>query len=243
MGLFGRASQFVQAHVDPKLLLADEFNTLADTVQLIEQNSKDAGDAVSDLDLLVDVVLEHTQYSLLTEADRENSDFEYPHINRTLSFMPAPVAEFVRKEQAQGVSVGVTFMPPSVMLVLTVFYVVYIGLYYSYGGWIKTYVDLRGIQYIPTGYADPQPAGLFVSAMYYASLLTGSILSIPLAVVFSTTTLLRIHLFVLSLGMVALLLPLSQFVVTVVSAVFVAYGISCISGLAMTLVNDYAITM
>ena len=125
----------------------------------------------------------------------------------------------------------------SVRLLLSLFFFVYVGVECAFGAWISTY-SLR------TGVTASEEDAAFVASIYWAALTVGRVVAIPLAIKFSTTSMLRAQLFLAVIGAVltATIADRSYSLVCAASAVF-GYALSSIFPLAMTLVLDYGLVM
>ena len=125
----------------------------------------------------------------------------------------------------------------SVRLLLALFFFVYVGVECAFGAWISTY-SLR------TGVTASEEDAAFVASIYWAALTVGRVVAIPLAINFSTTSMLRAQLFLAVIGAVltATIADRSYSLVCAASAVF-GYALSSIFPLAMTMVLDYGFFM
>ena len=124
-----------------------------------------------------------------------------------------------------------------VRLVLAAFFFVYVGVECAFGAWISTY-SLR------TGVTASVEDAAFVASIYWAALTVGRVVAIPLAIKFSTTSMLRAQLVLSVIGAIltATIADRSYSLVCAASAVL-GYALSSIFPLAMTLVLDYGFVM
>jgi len=231
---------------------ADELNYLQQSVLLIEEENpgKELEKVGREYENLVNEVLDNVDVhagingsdhpSLVGRTSRGGSisiddpNFTRPRVNSTLAYAPPTVSEFVREHK--DTNIGINIAPISASIMLACFSFLIIGLLYSYGAWISVYAIQR---YIPGGNAT----GVHIATMFYMSQTIGSIVSVPLAVAFSSTSLLRCQMVILLVGAILLSAPLSLYTSTMVSACLVGYALSCMYPLVVALVNDYGCTM
>lgn len=220
--------------LDQSILHAKELNILTDSLVAIDENEE--------LDMpvwhdLVEGILDHTEYHVLPQ-DTQPIDHSQANVNRTLSFATPQIVEYIQDRPKEF---NVNLLSNFVRMTLAFFVCWHIGLLYSYGGWIGTYIVMRGIE-------GPQHhgslgAGLQITTLYYICQTVGSIYSVPASVMFSTTTLMRFQLFLLIAGTSLLFFTFSPYYFTAISACTMGLSLSCIYPLAMTVVNDYGGTM
>ena len=185
---------------------------------------------------LTDEVPQSTEYSTIPEQRRDNPDYEFPAVNRTLSFALQAVADMAR----QQAHFGIELLPPFGRILLIHFVFWQIGLLYSTGGWMSAYLDMSGVH---SRSRDISSTATMVTTLFYISQTIGSIISVPASMFFSTSTLMQLQLGTCLFGCVLLLLPTSPFMTSVIASCSMGLGLSCLYPLAMGIVNDYGITM
>ncbi len=123
--------------------------------------------------------------------------------------------------------------PLTLKLLVSGFFLFYVGAEASYAGWISSYALLEHV-------TESEADAAYLSSIFWAALTVGRVTAIPLAIFFSSTTLIRIQLF---LAVVAGLLCLtilshSYLAACVVSAVS-GYALSSMFPVMLTIVSDY----
>ena len=131
----------------------------------------------------------------------------------------------------------VVLVPTVIRVLLTLFFFFYVGAEAGFGGWISTYVLDEKLTVRTSDAA-------FIAAIFWAALTGGRVLAIPLAVVLTATTMLRIQLMLSAVGaiLVVMIAPESYAAACVASAIF-GFALSSIFPLAMTISADYGFTM
>lgn len=127
-------------------------------------------------------------------------------------------------------------VPARVCVLLASFTFIHIGLTFSFGGWISTYTLLLDPR---LGFSE----GAQMVSLYCASRALANVYAIPASVMCSTTSLLKFQLALLATGAATMFLPLDPVWLNSVSTVLVGMAVSCIYPLAMTVANDYQMTM
>ena len=94
------------------------------------------------------------------------------------------------------------------------------------------------------GIADTDSKAAFLASVYWAAFAIGRIVAIPTAVVVSTTTMMRMHLGLSSIGCILILsISSNSYSSACVASAALGYSISAIFPLAMTLATDYGYSM
>lgn len=205
-----------------EVMQAEELNLLTDTLAAVDDDSELENDP-SRQSLVEEVLISSTGSGR----------------RRSLSYATPQIVDSIAKREAQF---QVVLVPFSARLLLAVFVCWHVGLSYSYGSWVGTFMILADITSpIAKGAVA---AGLFVSTINCVAQLIGSFYAVPVSMLYSTTTLLRFQLGLLVLAaMFVLAIDSSPFLFTVLSAATIGLSLSCLYPLAMTVVNDYGVTM
>mmetsp|Transcript_14900 Transcript_14900/g.22417 ORF Transcript_14900/g.22417 Transcript_14900/m.22417 type:complete len:592 (+) Transcript_14900:89-1864(+) len=235
----GSAGSSLLIAVDDEVL-ASELLTLEHTLDhLSEKESLLSVDTSTDL---VTNILDATAYCNVSSEQRQDPNFE-PEINKTLSFATSRIAQKVESfaevlpDPTLPAIIHVTLVPTSVCILLASMTFVYLGLASAYAGWIPSYVLISGMSSDPSDIAH-------VSSLYYMCGAVGCILSVPLSVWFSTTSMMRFHLAIIGASIITLLFMQSITLVALdVASALMGYGLSAIIPLTLTVVNDYGLTM
>lgn len=129
------------------------------------------------------------------------------------------------------------FVPVIIRILITFFYFFYVGSETGFGAWISTFVIHQHI-------TDSESQAAFLSSVFWAALTFGRIIAIPLAVFFSTSSLLRCQLVFSVIAAILIVAALSSsFDSAFLISAFFGYALSSIFPLMMTLVSDYGFTM
>jgi len=168
----------------------------------------------------------------------------------SLTFASPELAHCVRHKLKP---MSIVLVPHNVRLLLALFVFWDLGLLCAYGAWISTYVetfDLDDGMGHSISEHDAQSAAAQVLAIFYATQIIGSILSVPASVVFSTTALLRCQLVLAVAAGVLMCVPHAAYssagwliAVTGLEAGLMGLALGCMYPLIMTVVNDYGATM
>lgn len=128
-------------------------------------------------------------------------------------------------------------VPKLMRILITVFFFFYVGAEAGYGGWVSTYVLEQNV-------TSNISSAAFVSAIFWGALTVGRFVAIPLAVVMTATTMLRIQL-VLSLAGCILVVTIAKhtYIQACIASAIYGYALSSIFPLAMTISADYGFTM
>jgi hypothetical protein len=194
-----------------------------------------------DVDLMsptevVQNVLDATEYCVVSEEMRRDPTFE-PEINRTLAFATPRIVEGLTQISSGPAKAPAAFICPTfVKYILSLLMFTDLGLASSISGWLPTYVSMAAL--------DSPVDGTSVVSVYFGCAAVGCLLSVPLAVCLSTSTLLRAHLSLVVVAVLLLCLIYSDEVaVLCASAGLFGYALSAVIPLALTMVNDYGYTM
>lgn len=215
--------RFLRA-ADETVLQAEELNILEDTIQVIDEPVPHEDGSVPLHELVPEVF---------------NTVGVESRMNRALSYATPGIVEYVLENADH---LDVTLLSNLTRLLLALFICWHIGLLNCYGCWIGTYMIMEDID--SPSHAGPVAAGLVVVTLYCLCQMIGAAYSVPVSVMTTTTDLLRFQLVLLVIATVfVILIPVSTFTFTMLSACFLGLSLSCLYPLAMTVVNDYGATM
>lgn len=237
-GLHSESSNFdcgsALGFVDDVALQADELDVISGSLHVINENEE--LDEPEVRHNIIGDILESKDLKIprLESVDGE----EFASRNRTLSYATPQILE---QMNGKTETFNITLLSPLVRFLLGFFASWHIGLLYSYGGWVGTYVILSGID--GSKHQGSEAAALFVTTIFYTFQTIGSIYSVPASVFFSTTALMRFQLTLLVISTLLLIFAFSPYTFTALSSGFMGLALSCIYPLALTVVNDYGATM
>jgi len=174
-----------------------------------------------------------------------------PCVHSPLPFASPELARYVRSSKAKAM--GIVLVPRNVRIILAALVFWELGLLCAYGGWIGTYVetfDLQSRHNQPFTVDDAESAAAEILAVFYGAQIVGSILSVPVSVIVSTSALLRCQLLLAVLAGVLMCVPHSVYgsvewllMMTGAQAGLMGLALGCMYPLIMTVVNDYGATM
>ena len=174
-----------------------------------------------------------------------------PSIHSPLPFASPELARYVRSSKAKAM--GIVLVPRNVRIILAALVFWELGLLCAYGGWIGTYVetfDLQSRHNQPFTVDDAESAAAEIIAVFYGAQIVGSILSVPVSVIVSTSALLRCQLMLAVLAGLLMCVPHSVYssvewllMMTGAQAGLMGLALGCMYPLIMTVVNDYGATM
>lgn len=171
----------------------------------------------------------------VTATEREGT---YGH-SETLAFATPSMVSHIEEIEthAHHRPLGVTLIPMQFQYYLCVFLFMCYGIFYSYGGWITSYSMM-------TGLAATEADASYLTSVFFMWVTVGSVLSVPLAVLASTTTLLRLQLGVVGAGVTVLItVGIRSYQWLAVASALTGYGVSCIFPLVVCLGSEYDFTM
>jgi fucose permease len=123
--------------------------------------------------------------------------------------------------------------PLYLKMLMASFFFIYVGAESGFAGWIPVYV-------LDEGVTDNESKAAYMSAIFWAALTVGRVLSIVLAIFFSSTVLIRIQL---ALGVLSCFLSVTVMTVSYSTAAFVSgfvgFALSSMYPVMITLVENY----
>lgn len=123
--------------------------------------------------------------------------------------------------------------PLYLKLLMTSFFFIYVGAESGFAGWIPVYV-------LDEGVTDDESKAAYMSAIFWAALTVGRVLSIILAIFFSSIILIRMQL---ALGVLSCLLSVTVMTASYSTAAFVSgfvgFALSSMYPVMITLVENY----
>lgn len=143
----------------------------------------------------------------------------------------------VVEQEQSGDSGLVTKVPIIVQCLCVTFFFVYVGIETGFGGWVPTFSLKEGITH-------DESRAAYLTAVFYGSLAVGRIISVPVSIYLSSTSMIRIQLLVSLLGGVSFFLfgRMSYALAYFSCSVFGA-GLSGLFPLMLVLPMDYGLTM
>jgi fucose permease len=137
----------------------------------------------------------------------------------------------------ESVSENSILVPIIIRVLMAFFFFLYVGIETGFGGWIPTYA-------LDSGIVTQESEASYMASVFYGSLALGRIISIFVAIFFSSTAMIRYHLCVCALGSLLFLFDHNSNASTVyLSAAILGYGLSCIFPVMLVLFTDYGMQM
>ena len=131
----------------------------------------------------------------------------------------------------------VNIAPLSVRLLTFLFFIVYVGAETGYGAWITTYALERHV-------TDSEEQAAYVSAYFWTALTFGRLVAIPIAIVTTTTFMMRMQMALCVISSILIVLFSStSYASIILVSFFYGYALSSIFPLLMTFLTDYGFTM
>lgn len=227
------------APVAPAELLSSELMEIQDSLDHVDVGSW--VDGSEHMDDMISGILHKSEINPTSMLCKPNcsavdnlEDPELYPINRTLSFATPKIVDYIEDVPDQYSSIYL--VPVGIQRLLALQMLAYFGLYYSYAGWIPTYVAMSGI-------ASRPEDGAYLAGVYYTSMSIGCFLSILLAVGLSTTTMMRLSLSMITLGCLCLLVLPETLTCTALTSAILGYAVSAMYPLILAIPNDYSFTM
>ena len=130
-----------------------------------------------------------------------------------------------------------TKVPLFVQCLCITFFFVYVGIETGFGGWVPTFSLKEGI-------TDDESRAAYLTAVFYGSLAVGRIVSVPVSIFLSSTSMIRIQLMVSLLGGVLFFFfGQMSYVLAYVSCSIFGAGLSGLFPLMLVLPMDYGLIM
>mmetsp|Transcript_4956 Transcript_4956/g.7571 ORF Transcript_4956/g.7571 Transcript_4956/m.7571 type:complete len:564 (-) Transcript_4956:141-1832(-) len=210
-------------------LLSSDLHRIEECLEEIDIRS--VGSA-SDMEGAVHDILEETEFGT-TMYSSYSENWAPITVNRTLSFATAKMTDRIHEAVEHP---PIVLLPTTVTATLAMHMMLFFGLYYAFSGWVPTYVLVENISSIPSD-------GSFVATVYFTSMSLGSFLAIPMAVVLSTTTMMRYSLVLLCAGCVCIAFFSKYYTMLCISGALLGGAVSSMSPLILTISNDYGFTL
>jgi fucose permease len=138
-------------------------------------------------------------------------------------------------------------LPTSIRLTLFLFCFFYVGLESGFGGWISSYASHNThIIEDTTDVSGTSNAAAFLSTVFFLSMSIGRILSIPLAVRYAPSVLMKAHLGITVVGgllMIVIGRGAYGYVGCAVGTAVIGLGISAIFPIGLTFAHEYQLPM
>lgn len=110
--------------------------------------------------------------------------------------------------------------PLVIRTVIVLFFVFYVGIETAFGGWMPTYA-------LQVGVVSSRDKAAFIVSAYWAALTIGRLVAIPLAMVATTTTMMRLQLCLCCTGsLLVYFLAAKSYTVTILVSAYFGYALS-----------------
>jgi hypothetical protein len=137
---------------------------------------------------------------------------------------------------AASASLDVKLVPRKFLFFAGMFGFFYCGLFYSFSSWITSYGA-------GTGIATTADEASYLTSHFFLWVTVGSVFSVPMSVIFSTSHLLRFQLFFVVLGAGQIMIAGHSYGMLSIATGTLGFGTSCVFPLLICLANDYKFTM
>ena len=182
-------------------------------------------------------ILDATEYCNVSAKQRNDPFFE-PGIIKTLAYATPAL---ITKVQSLGCGGNPPFTQPPGPVTSMLMLLVFCGssLQCAYNNWIPLYATSVSSRDLPA----VDVAG-HISCVLHIMGGVGCVLTVPLSVYLSTTTMLRIHVGIVVIALIALLFCQNQsFTLLLITTALIGYGVVPVMPLSLTLLNDYGYSM
>ena len=146
------------------------------------------------------------------------------------------IEEAAAKGSTSSASLDVKLVPRKFLIFTGMFGFFYCSLYYSFSSWVTSYAS-------GTGIATTAVEASYLTSQFFLWVTVGSALSVPMSVLFSTSTLLRFQLFFVTFGSAILMLASTSYSMLSIATGMLGFGLSCIFPLLICVAKDYKFTM
>jgi hypothetical protein len=146
------------------------------------------------------------------------------------------IEDAASRGSAVSARLDVKLVPKKFQVFAGLFGFFYCGLFYSYSGWVTSYAS-------GTGIASSSTEASYLTSQFFLWATVGSLLSVPMSVLFSTSFLLRVQLAFVVLGAFILVITGSSCRLLNLATATLGFGTSCVFPLLICLANDYKFTM
>jgi MFS transporter, FHS family, Na+ dependent glucose transporter 1 len=157
-------------------------------------------------------------------------------IRRDIHFLPKTSSDDVDDKKV-SVDESAQYIPPSIRLIVAIFFFAYVGIESSYGGWISTFS-------LDEGVTTSSKLAAYLVSYFWGSIAAGRFIAVFIAIYFSSTSMLRFQLVFSILSSVIMLgIAAFSYLDAVVCSILFGLALSSIFPLAMTVVQDYGYKM
>lgn len=139
----------------------------------------------------------------------------------------------VKESSSSDSSLMDQLVPYSVRAMITIFFFLYVGIEVGFGGWVPTYA-------LSTGIATNESNAAYLTGLFFGGLALGRIVSVPISLYLSTTTMIRIELLISFVGSV-LFANSNNYVAACWSSAIFGFGLGSIFPMMLIVANDYSL--
>jgi fucose permease len=147
----------------------------------------------------------------------------------------AIVSQIASSDDAQpdAAGLGGAGVPPSVRVLITLFFFVYVGIEVGFAGWVPTYALL-------TEATDSESKAAYLSSLFFVGLALGRIVSVPLSIYLSTKVMIRSELTISVVGsLLVFFFSSGNYEFSTMGCFAFGAGLGSLFPMMLIMVNDY----